>query len=128
VPLSSFRDNSVDLNGKAILVTGGTGSFGSRFVRTVLERYTPSRLIIFSRDELKQYEMAQAFQGEDARALRFFIGDVRELSRLEMAMRGVDYVVHAAALKQKSPRPPASSNYLKSGTGFRFDGPVDHCT
>jgi len=99
VPLSSFRDNSVDLNGKAILVTGGTGSFGSRFVRTVLERYTPSRLIIFSRDELKQYEMAQAFQGEDARALRFFIGDVRELSRLEMAMRGVDYVVHAAALK-----------------------------
>jgi len=99
MPLPSFRENSIDLNGKAVLVTGGTGSFGKCFVRTVLARYKPSRLIVFSRDELKQYEMAQAFPGEDSRALRFFIGDVREQDRLEMAMRGVDYVIHAAALK-----------------------------
>ncbi len=99
MPLSSFRDDSVDFNGQTILVTGGTGSFGSCFVRTVLDRYTPSRLIVFSRDELKQYEMASAFEGAGGGALRFFIGDVRELERLEMAMRGVDYVVHAAALK-----------------------------
>jgi UDP-N-acetylglucosamine 4,6-dehydratase/5-epimerase len=99
MPLPSFRENSIDLDGKAILVTGGTGSFGKRFVRTVLERHKPSRLIIFSRDELKQYEMAQAFSDDESGALRFFIGDVREQDRLEMAMRGVDYVVHAAALK-----------------------------
>ncbi len=99
MPLSSCRDDSVDFNGKTILVTGGTGSFGSCFVRTVLDRYTPSRLIVFSRDELKQYEMASAFEGAGGGALRFFIGDMRELERLEMAMRGVDYVVHAAALK-----------------------------
>ena len=99
MPLSSFHDDNVDFDGKTILVTGGTGSFGTQFVRTVLERHSPSRLIVFSRDELKQYEMAQAFDGMGGGALRFFIGDVREQERLEMAMRGVDYVVHAAALK-----------------------------
>lgn len=85
------------MNNKTILITGGTGSFGRQFVRTVLERYNPRRLIVYSRDELKQYEMQQEFCHE---ALRFFIGDVRDGERLIQAMRGVDYVVHAAALKQ----------------------------
>lgn len=82
-----------------ILVTGGTGSFGQRFVRTVLDRYKPARLIVFSRDELKQYEMQQEFSEEKFPCMRYFIGDIRDDDRLEMAMRGVDYVVHAAALK-----------------------------
>lgn len=81
----------------SILITGGTGSFGRAFVRQVLEKYNPARLIVFSRDELKQYEMGQEF---DAPAMRYFIGDVRDYDRVQQAMRGVDYVVHAAALKQ----------------------------
>lgn len=85
-------------NGKVILVTGGTGSFGKQFIRTVLSRYTPSRLIVLSRDELKQYEMQQ---GEfNHPAMRYFLGDIRDRDRVMMAMTGVDYVVHAAALKQ----------------------------
>ncbi len=84
------------LNGKNILITGGTGSFGKQFVRTILKNYTPNKIIIYSRDELKQYEMAQKF---DQSCMRYFIGDVRDLQRLEKAMHGVDYVVHAAALK-----------------------------
>jgi UDP-N-acetylglucosamine 4,6-dehydratase len=88
----------IDLNDAAILVTGGTGSFGRRFVKTVLERFKPHRLIVFSRDEMKQYEMAQEIG--NVRCMRYFIGDVRDCDRLELAMREVDYVVHAAALKQ----------------------------
>ena len=84
------------LNGKNILITGGTGSFGKQFVKTILKRYKPNKIIIYSRDELKQYEMAQRFNDP---CMRYFIGDVRDLSRLESAMSGVDYVVHAAALK-----------------------------
>ncbi len=84
-------------NDKSILITGGTGSFGKMYVRTMLDRYRPRRLVILSRDELKQYEMQQAF---NAPCMRYFIGDVRDKSRLVQAMRGVDYVVHAAALKQ----------------------------
>lgn len=87
------------LDGKDLLVTGGTGSFGRRFITAILERYKPNRLIVFSRDELKQYEMAQALPQSEHPALRYFIGDVRDRARLEMAMRGVDCVVHAAALK-----------------------------
>lgn len=83
-------------NGKSILVTGGTGSFGKQFIRTLLENYEPARVIVFSRDELKQYEMAQDFNHNE---MRFFIGDVRDKSRLITAMVDVDYVVHAAALK-----------------------------
>jgi UDP-N-acetylglucosamine 4,6-dehydratase len=88
------------LNDKTVFVTGGTGSFGRAFVRTVLENYRPRKLIVFSRDELKQFEMQQdtAFRGQDC--MRFFIGDVRDVDRLEMAMRGVDCVIHAAAMKQ----------------------------
>jgi len=95
-----FLAPAVDLNDKVVLVTGGTGSFGKHFVKTVIERYKPRKLIIFSRDELKQYEMAQQFPIETYPFMRYFIGDVRNVARLEMAMRGVDYVVHAAALKQ----------------------------
>lgn len=84
------------LNGKNILITGGTGSFGKQFVRTILKNYKPNKIIIYSRDELKQFEMAQKFNHE---SMRYFIGDVRDLPRLSKAMRGVDYVVHAAALK-----------------------------
>lgn len=84
------------LNGKNILITGGTGSFGKQFVRTILKRYRPKKIIIYSRDELKQYEMAQEFNDK---CMRYFIGDVRDLPRLQKAMKGVDYVVHAAALK-----------------------------
>jgi UDP-N-acetylglucosamine 4,6-dehydratase len=95
-----FLEPAVDLNDKTVMVTGGTGSFGKHFVRTVIARYKPRKLIIFSRDELKQYEMAQAYGPETYPFMRYFIGDVRSAPRLEMAMRGVDYVIHAAALKQ----------------------------
>jgi UDP-N-acetylglucosamine 4,6-dehydratase len=95
----SFANPSPDLNGKTIMVTGGTGSFGQHFAARVLARYQPKKLIIFSRDELKQYEMAQAFPPAKYPCIRFFIGDVRDAARLEMAMRDVDYVIHAAALK-----------------------------
>ena len=84
-------------NGKNVLVTGGTGSFGRKFCQHVLSQYDPNRLIVLSRDELKQFEMKQQLPNEK---LRFFIGDVRDKDRLERAMKGVDYVVHAAALKQ----------------------------
>ena len=95
-----FSSPAIDLSDSAILITGGTGSFGQRLVRKLLRTNRPRRLIIFSRDELKQSEMIQALRDEDQGTLRFFIGDVRDASRLEMAMRGVDVVVHAAALKQ----------------------------
>ncbi len=85
------------LNDKTILITGGTGSFGKQAVQTILERYQPKKVIIYSRDELKQFEMAQIF---DAPCMRYFIGDVRDPQRLVQAMNGVDYVIHAAALKQ----------------------------
>jgi len=85
------------LDNKAILVTGGTGSFGKQFVKTVFERYKPRRVVVYSRDELKQYEMQQQINHPE---MRYFIGDVRDRDRLCQAARGIDYVVHAAALKQ----------------------------
>jgi len=89
------------LHQKSILITGGTGSFGKAFVKTVLERHPGvKRVVIFSRDELKQYEMAQSFGERPHPGLRFFIGDVRDQARLRRAMEGIDVVVHAAALKQ----------------------------
>lgn len=87
------------LNNKSILVTGGTGSFGKAFTRYILEHYNPKKIIIYSRDEYKQFVMQQEFK-EYADKLRFFIGDVRDLARLKRALEGVDYVIHAAALKQ----------------------------
>ena len=97
---TDFDTAQVDLSGKAVLVTGGTGSFGRHFVKTVLASYRPKRLIVFSRDEAKQYDMAQDFTVKEKELLRFFIGDVRDRDRLEMAMREIDIVIHAAALKQ----------------------------
>jgi len=97
--LHKFGKPMINLDGRSILVTGGTGSFGRSFVRIVLERFKPKRLIVFSRDELKQYEMAQVFSDTAYPCMRYFIGDVRDADRLEMAMRDVDIVVHAAALK-----------------------------
>jgi UDP-N-acetylglucosamine 4,6-dehydratase len=84
-------------NDASVLITGGTGSFGKWCVKTLLQRYRPNRLIIYSRDELKQFEMVQEF---DAPCMRYFLGDVRDYDRLQQAMRGVNYVIHAAALKQ----------------------------
>ncbi len=85
------------MDGKSVLVTGGTGSFGKQFIQAVLARYRPKRVIVFSRDELKQFDMQQEFNAPE---MRYFIGDVRDRDRLRIAMQGVDYVIHAAALKQ----------------------------
>ena len=82
---------------KSVLITGGTGSFGRKYVRTLLDQHKPRRIIVFSRDELKQYEMSQEFSQPQ---MRYFIGDVRDGERLRQAMRDVDFVIHAAALKQ----------------------------
>jgi UDP-N-acetylglucosamine 4,6-dehydratase len=99
------------LDGKSVLITGGTGSFGKAFVRTVLARYRPEKLVIFSRDELKQFEMRQQFAPEQHPCLRYFIGDVRDRDRLYRAFDGIDYVIHAAALKQV---PAAEYNPLEA--------------
>jgi UDP-N-acetylglucosamine 4,6-dehydratase len=93
--------NGFSLSDKSILITGGTGSFGHAFVRTILTRYPEiKRLVVFSRDELKQFEMAQHFSDRQYPGLRYFIGDIRDESRLRRALEGIDVVVHAAALKQ----------------------------
>ncbi|MTI11414.1 UDP-N-acetylglucosamine 4,6-dehydratase (inverting) [Rhodospirillaceae bacterium RKSG073] len=88
------------LENKTILITGGTGSFGKAFATRILDLLSPKRLIIFSRDEMKQFDMQQEYPFRDNPRVRFFIGDVRDLSRLEIAFQDVDFVIHAAALKQ----------------------------
>ena len=88
----------MDWKDKVVLVTGGTGSFGKKFIEIMLKEHSPAKLIVFSRDEQKQHEMRQA--GFDHPNLRYFIGDVRDYPRLKRAFEGVDYVIHAAALKQ----------------------------
>jgi UDP-N-acetylglucosamine 4,6-dehydratase (inverting) len=91
----------MDLTGKSILVTGGTGSFGKEFIRTILRKYPDiKRVIVYSRDELKQFEMSQEFDPSKIKAMRYFIGDVRDKDRLRRACEGVDVIIHAAALKQ----------------------------
>ena len=87
----------ISLSDSSILITGGTGSFGQQFVRRILERHKPRRVVVYSRDELKQYDMAQTLQ---APQLRYFIGDVRDRERLERALHGIDTIVHASAMKQ----------------------------
>ncbi len=87
-------------NNKNLLITGGTGSFGSSFCKHILRKYKPKKIIIYSRDELKQSIMEKKFNSKDQKITRFFIGDIRDLDRLTLAMEDVDYVVHAAALKQ----------------------------
>ena len=84
-------------NNAVILITGGTGSFGKKYTKTLLEQYKPKKIIIFSRDELKQFEMQQQFSNK---CMRYFLGDVRDFDRCDLALTGVDYVIHAAALKQ----------------------------
>jgi UDP-N-acetylglucosamine 4,6-dehydratase len=98
--LRDFTQPWMDLNDKTVLITGGTGSFGKHFIKTVIARYKPRKLIIFSRDELKQFDMQQEFPHAEYPFIRYFIGDVRDRDRLELALNGVDYVVHAAAMKQ----------------------------
>ena len=96
----SHSNRSYSLDGKSVLITGGTGSFGQRFARTVLERHMPRRVVIYSRDELKQFEMQhiEPFRSHED-TMRFFIGDVRDGARLQKAMEGIDVAIHAAALK-----------------------------
>jgi UDP-N-acetylglucosamine 4,6-dehydratase (inverting) len=89
------------LNNKSVLITGGTGSFGKEFVKTILKRFPEiKRVVVFSRDELKQFEMAQELSPKEYSVLRYFIGDIREVDRIRRALEGIDVVIHAAALKQ----------------------------
>ena len=101
-----------NLDGASVLITGGTGSFGSSFLRRVLAESELQRIVIFSRDELKQYQLKQAV-GDDSR-VRFFIGDIRERDRLELALHGIDYVIHAAALKQVDTAEYNPMEYVKT--------------
>jgi len=100
------------LDDASILVTGGTGSFGKAFLQTALTQHNPRRVVIFSRDELKQYEMRQVW-GDDER-VRFFLGDIRDVDRLALALHGVDYVIHAAALKQVDTAEYNPMEYVKT--------------
>lgn len=117
------------LDGTSILITGGTGSFGKRFVKRVLDRYEPQRLVVYSRDELKQFHMRQDYPVDRYANLRFFIGDVRDRDRLYRALDGVGIVVHAAALKQI---PAAEYNPLEAiktnimGSANLIDAAIDH--
>ena len=96
----NFYNSNLNLNNKTVLITGGTGSFGKQFINTILDRYQPQKVIVYSRDELKQFEMYQEFPFEPGGKMRYFLGDIRDLPRLQSAMNGVDIVIHAAALKQ----------------------------
>jgi len=98
--IRDFSPQSLNLNDKSILVTGGTGSFGKSFIKKIITDYNPKRVIVYSRDELKQYEMQQMLSAYNNNPVRFFIGDIRDRDRLNLAVRGVDIIVHAAALKQ----------------------------
>lgn len=97
--MRNFLEPDVDFNDRSILITGGTGSFGRAFLNILLERFRPRRVVVFSRDEQKQVDMQQTLVGEKTACVRYFIGDVRDEARLEMALSGIEYVVHAAALK-----------------------------
>src|SRR5580704_10930861 len=99
------------LNDKVVLLTGGTGSFGKAFISSVLKKHKPRKLIVYSRDELKQFEMRRLFDEKTLPAIRYFIGDVRDRERLYRAFDGVDVVIHAAALKQV---PAAEYNPLEA--------------
>lgn len=108
----------MDLNEHSILITGGTGSFGKKFTESILQRYPDiKRLVIFSRDELKQYEMAQLYPNDKYPHVRFFIGDVRDLPRLKRALEGVDIIIHAAALKQVPTAEYNPDEFIKTNIG-----------
>lgn len=106
------------LNNKSVLITGGTGSFGKKFTETILNRY-PSikRLVIFSRDELKQFEMSQVFSPEKYKGLRYFIGDIRDKERFKRACEGIDIIIHAAALKQVPAAEYNPEEFIKTNIG-----------
>ena len=93
-------ESRFDWSDKSVLVTGGTGSFGRKFIEIMLKEFRPARLIVFSRDELKQHDMRQVFSDREGKPMRYFIGDVRDQERLRRAFQGVQIVVHAAAMKQ----------------------------
>jgi UDP-N-acetylglucosamine 4,6-dehydratase len=119
----------VNLDGKSILVTGGTGSFGRRMVETLLRDHAPKRLVVFSRDELKQYEMANELKPTDHPCLRYFIGDVRDRQRVMRACAGVDVVIHAAAMKhitaaEYNPTECIATNIL--GAQNVIDAAIEH--
>ena len=124
-----FRSPRADLNDKVVLITGGTGSFGKAFVRMVISEFKPRKLIVFSRDELKQYDMAQSFSPERYPFMRYFIGDVRDGERLRMAMRGVDYVIlpsadswrRAAYLSEGAAAVPDGFSYASDRNPERLD-------
>ena len=106
------------MDGSSALITGGTGSFGQRLVRTLLERYDLKRLVVYSRDELKQSMMAQEdYAGANHTRLRFFLGDVRDVSRLRSAMEGIDTGVHAAALTQVPAGESNPQEFVKTNIG-----------
>jgi len=106
------------LNEKSILITGGTGSFGKKFTEMILEKYPDvRRLVIFSRDELKQYEMAQLYSPEKFPHVRFFIGDVRDGARLRRACESIDVIIHAAALKQVPTAEYNPDEFIKTNIG-----------
>ena len=106
------------LNNKSILITGGTGSFGKKFTETILNRYpNVKRLVIYSRDELKQFEMAQVFSPNKHKGLRYFIGDVRDTDRFKRACEGIDIIIHAAALKQVPAAEYNPEEFIKTNIG-----------
>lgn len=102
------------LNGKNILITGGTGSFGKKMVQIVLSQYKPKKLVVFSRDELKQFEMAQTFNPSKFPCLQYVLGDVRDRERLNRVFNGIDYVIHSAALKQVPAAEANPEEYIKT--------------
>ena len=108
----------LDFTNKSVLITGGTGSFGKRFVKRILDKYPNiKRLVIYSRDELKQFEMSQDFPKEKYPGIRYFLGDVRDSKRFERACEGIDYIVHAAALKQVPAAEYNPMEFVKTNIG-----------
>lgn len=106
------------LNNKSVLITGGTGSFGKKFTQTILERYPGiKRLVIYSRDELKQFEMSQIFSPQKFKGLRYFIGDIRDRERFKRACEGIDIIIHAAALKQVPAAEYNPEEFIKTNIG-----------
>ncbi len=115
------------LNNASILVTGGTGSFGTKFTNLTLSKYNPKRIIVYSRDEMKQWEMAKNYPNDDR--IRFFLGDIRDKDRLYRACQNVDYIIHAAALKivplaEYNPFEVIKTNVIGAMNSFRTDNGI----